>query len=79
MLKLKLPFVKPCQLVLALFVPLTPPFKVVLIVESTAYGASARQSLGDVFPLHATSPELDDEAVLLLRPFALLFHGLIRC
>ena len=68
------PFVESCQLVFALLVPFASSLQVVLVVKSTADRAPARQSLGDVLPLHAISPQLDDEGVFLGRPLALFLR-----
>lgn len=60
-----IPLVQPSKLVLALFIPLASSFKVVLVVKSAADCISARYSLRNILPLHATSPELDDECSIL--------------
>lgn len=67
-----LPLVESCELVLALFVPFASSLKVVLIVKPTANRAASWESLGDIFPLHSTAPELDDQRVLFGGPLALL-------
>ena len=51
-----IPLVEPGKLVLALLVPFTTPFQVVLVMQSTADRAAARQALRDIIPFHATAP-----------------------
>lgn len=41
-------------------------------MQSTANGATAWQVSGNVFPLHASSSQIDDQLIFLLRPFWLL-------
>lgn len=67
-----LPVVQPRELVSLLFVPLAFPFEIILVVQAAADGAAARQALGNVFPLHARAPELNDQHVFLVVPFGLL-------
>lgn len=40
-------------------------------MQAAADGAAARQALGNVFPLHARAPELDNQHVFLGLPFGL--------
>lgn len=54
------PFVEPCELVLSLFVPLAPPFQVILVMKSATDGAASRQPLRNVLPFHAAASQLDD-------------------
>lgn len=64
--------VQPRKLVFALLVPLAASLEIVLVVEATADRTPARETLGNVVPLHPAAPELNDQSILLGRPFALL-------
>lgn len=72
---LDIPLVQPCKLILAVLVPLTPAFQIILIVQPTTDGTTTRQVLADVLPLHTILTKLDDFAVFLGRPFGLLLGG----
>ena len=63
------PFVQPSKLILTVFIPFTPSLEVILIVQTTADGASTRQVFADVFPFHSFASKLDDPRVFLWRPF----------
>jgi hypothetical protein len=67
-----IPFVQHGELILMIFVPFAPAFKVVLVVEATADSASSWELLANVFPLHAVAAEFDDLRIFLRRPFRLL-------
>lgn len=67
-----LPLVKPRKFVFPLLVPLAAPLEVVLIVKPAADSTSSRKSLRDIFPLHHTTSQLNDESIFLGRPLALL-------
>lgn len=71
------PFVKPSEFVLALLIPFASSFEIILVMESAADGTSPRKTFRDVLPLHPTPPELDNEGILLWRPFALFLNGLV--
>ena len=71
---LNIPLVQPCEFILAVFIPLTPPFEVVLVVQSTTNSTATRQVLTDVLPLHAILAELDDFGVFLRRPLGLFLR-----
>lgn len=67
-----LPVVQPREFVFLLFIPLAFSFQIILVVQPAADRTTARQSLGNVFPLHIVAPELDNQHVFLRAPFGLL-------
>ena len=60
-----IPLVQPSELILTVFVPLAPAFKVVLIVQSTTNGASTRKVFTDIFPFHALSAQVNDLSIFV--------------
>lgn len=57
---LDIPLVQPRKLIFTIFVPLTPFFEVVLVVQATADGTSSWQMPANVFPFHSGPTEFDD-------------------
>lgn len=77
-----IPLIEPSKLILAFLVPFTASFEIVLVVKPTADGTASRKSLGNIFPLHASPTELDNNGILLGRPLALFLDWLVwnvRC
>lgn len=77
-----IPLIEPSELILAFLIPLTASFEIVLVVKPTADGTASRKSLGNIFPLHTSPTELDNDGILLGRPFALFLDWLVwnvRC
>ena len=70
--ELSVPFVQPSKLILTIFVPLTTPFEVVLVMKTTRDGTSTRKMFADVLPLHSIPAELDNLCIFIRRPFGLL-------
>ena len=73
--QLNLPFVQSSQPILSIIIPLGPSLEIILIVQTTADGTSTGQMLADILPLHASGAQVDDQDILLGRPFGLLFGG----
>lgn len=77
-----IPLIEPSKLILAFLIPLTASLEIVLVVKSTADGTASRKSFGNIFPLHASSAELDNDGILFGRPLALFLDWLVwnvRC
>lgn len=69
------PFVKTSKLVLLLVIPLRTSLEVVLETQPAAYSTATRQVLGNIFPFHAVTTELNDGSILFRAPFGLLLLG----
>ncbi len=67
-----LPLIESCKLVLPFFIPFTSSLEVVLIMQPATDSTTSGKSLGDVFPLHSTSSQINDQSIFLCRPLALL-------
>lgn len=70
-----IPFIQPCQFVLALLRPRVPPLEVVLVVKPATHVASSGDPGGDIFPLHALTSQLDEDDIFLGGPGALPLCG----
>lgn len=68
-----IPLVKSRQLVLPLFIPFASSLQIVLVMQPAANSATSWKSLGDVFPLHTTPSQINDQGIFFRCPLALLF------
>lgn len=74
-LRVSVPFIQPCQLVLALVCPWIAPLEVVLVVKAATHVAPSRDPTGDVLPFHAFASQLDEDDIFLGGPSALSLCG----